>query len=89
MPSADKADEAAGLPPGNEDNAVRRKICPEKLRRTHRRAKIAAGKEEDAGGLAVAKDDDAASGDFGRRRECLPLSADGAISCAYFAHYNV
>ena len=26
----DKADEAAGLPPGNEDNAVRRKICPEK-----------------------------------------------------------
>ena len=26
----DKADEEAGLTPGNEDNAVRRKICPEK-----------------------------------------------------------
>ena len=32
--ASDKADEEVGLTPGDEDNAVRRKICPEKPRLT-------------------------------------------------------
>ena len=69
--------------------------APEKLRRTCQREKIRAGKEEDAGGLALyiptgspearflgprvtpAKDDDAASVDFGRWQAYCPLSTEG------------
>ncbi len=37
------------------------------------------GKEEDAGILAYAKDDDAVSADLHRRKACVSLSSEGTI----------
>ena len=53
------------------------KSVPEKLRRTCQREKIGAGKEEDAGGLAPTKADDAARVDFSRWQACCPLYIEG------------
>ena len=41
------------------------------------------GKEEDAGILAYAKDDDAVSADLHRRKACVSLSSEGSITPAY------
>ena len=51
--------------------------APEKLRGTCQREKIGAGKKADAGGLTPAKDNDAASVDFGRWQACCHLSTEG------------
>ena len=59
--------------------------APEKLRGTCQREKIGAGKKADAGGLTPAKDNDAASVDFGRWQACCPLSTEGRERYAIFS----
>ena len=58
------------------------KSVPEKLRRTCQREKIGAGKEEDAGGLAPTKADDAARVDFSRWQACCPLYIEDSMCTA-------